>query len=206
MRISQVKTAFKIADVILNNKHEKNHIKFVYLQNLKDEKGNPLEQKSLRKRVGFVYLIVVNGEIIKIGGSQGKGGIKSTMNFYEGAMQGGPSIRSYGIHLLIKKELDEEKKVEFYVIVSDEIETEIKGLFGSERGKVVAFKEMEEKCNEDYKSIEGKYPEWHFQSRGRGAGYRWPEWVRDSYESYRQKNSKKKKTITTDEEENNEID
>ena len=83
------------------------------------------------------------------------------------------------------------QKVEFYVIVSDEIEAEIKGLFGSERGMVVAFKEMEEKCNEDYKSIEGKYPDWHFQSRGKGKGYRWPEWVRVSYEDYRKKNAKK---------------
>ena len=191
MKISQVKTCYKIADVVLNTEHAKNYIKFNFLENLKDEKGNPLEQSTLRKRIGFVYLIVVNGEIIKIGGSQGKGGIKSTMGFYQDAMQGGPSIRSYGIHLLIKKELDEKKKVEFYVIVSDEIETEIKGLFGSEKGMVVAFKEMEEKCNEDYKSIEGKYPEWHFQSRGRGKGYRWPEWVRVSYEDYRKKNAKK---------------
>ena len=113
------------------------------------------------------------------------------MNFYEGAMQGGPSIRSYGIHLLLKKELEEGKRVEFYVIVSEEIKAEIKGLFGSEKGNVVAFKEMEEKCNEDYKNVTNKYPEWHFQSRGRGKGYRWPEWIRDSYENYRAKNAKK---------------
>ncbi|MGA7896824.1 MAG: GIY-YIG nuclease family protein, partial [Candidatus Nanoarchaeia archaeon] len=94
MKISQVKTCYKIADVVLNTEHAQNHIKFNFLENLKDEDGNTLEQSTLRKRVGFVYLIVVNGEIIKIGGSQGKGGIKSTMNFYEGAMQGGPSIRS----------------------------------------------------------------------------------------------------------------
>lgn len=66
---------------------------------------------------------------------------------------------------------------------------------------------MEEKCNEDYKSIEGKYPEWHFQSKGRGAGYRWPEWVRISYEKYRQNYAKKKKVIKIYEsEEENDID
>ena len=73
------------------------------------------------------------------------------MNFYEGAMQGGTlSIRSYGIHLL-KKSSRKAKGLNFYVIVSEEIKAEIKGLFGSEKGNVVAFKEMEEKCNEDYK-------------------------------------------------------
>ncbi|MEK7200594.1 MAG: hypothetical protein AAB672_00480 [Patescibacteria group bacterium] len=191
MKIKEVKTCFKIADVILNKVHLKNHIKFNYLEKLVDENGKKLDKNILRKRVGFVYIIVIDKIIKKIGGSQGKGGIKSTMNFYEGAMQGGPSIRSYGIHLLLKKELEEGKRVEFYVIVSEEIKAEIKGLFGSEKGNVVAFKEMEEKCNEDYKNVTNKYPEWHFQSRGRGKGYRWPEWIRDSYENYRAKNAKK---------------
>lgn len=191
MNIKNVKTTFKIADVVLNKEHPKNHIKFNYPAEIKDEDGKKLDKNILKKRVGFVYLIVINGKIKKIGGSQGKGGIKSTMSFYEGAMQGGPSIRSYGIHLLIKKELDRGEKVEFYVIVSSGIKTEIKGLFGSERGTVVAFKEMEEKCNEDYKSVTKKYPEWHFQSRGRGKSYRWPEWIRRSYEKYRSKYAKK---------------
>jgi len=191
MNIKKVKTAFKITDVILNKKHPQNHIKFKYVENLVDENGKKLDQHILRKRFGFVYIVVVDGVIKKIGGSQGKGGIKSTMNFYEGAMQGGPSIRSYGIHLLIKKELDKGRRVEFYVIVSREVKTEIKGLFGRRIGSVVAFKEMEEECNEDYKNVTGKYPEWHFQSRGRGKGYRWPEWIRKSYESYRGKYAKK---------------
>lgn len=191
MKISQVKTAFKIADVVLNKIHPKNFIKFNYVENLTDEDGKKLDKDILKKRVGFVYVIVVNGEIKKLGGSQGKGGIKSTMNFYEGAMQGGPSIRSFGIHLLIKKELEEGRKVEFYVIISKEAESEIKGLFERHKEKIVAYKEMEERCNEDYKSIEGKYPEWHFQSRDKGKGYRWPKWVRDAYENYRQGNFKK---------------
>ena len=186
MNINQVKTAFKIADVVLNKIHPKNHIKFNYVENLKDEHGKKLNKNVLRTRVGFVYLIVVDGLIKKIGGSQDKGGIKSTRNFYEGTMQGGPSIRSYGIHLLIDIELKEGRKVEFYVIVSKEAETEIKGLFGRHKEKIVAFKEMEEKCNEDYKSVTGKYPVWHFQSRDKGKGHRWPEWIRKSYEKYRQ--------------------
>ena len=41
MKISQVKTAFKIADVVLNKKHPKNHIKFDYVKNLVDENESP---------------------------------------------------------------------------------------------------------------------------------------------------------------------
>lgn len=184
MNIKDVKTAFKIANVVLNRKHPKNHIKFNYLEEIKDEEGSKLDKTILKKRIGFVYLIIISGKIKKIGGSQGKGGIKSTMNFYEGAMQGGPSIRSYGIHLLIKKELEKGKRVDIYVIVSKEIKAEIKGLFKAHKGKVVAFKEMEERCNEDYKIRTGKYPDWHFQSRGKGKGYRWPLWIRKSYAKY----------------------
>lgn len=94
MNIKDVKTAFKIADVVLNKKHHKNHIRFNYVDNLVDEEGQKMDKSVLKKRAGFVYIIVANGLIKKIGGSQGKGGIKSTMGFYEGAMQGDPSIRS----------------------------------------------------------------------------------------------------------------
>ena len=184
MKINQVKTCFKIADVVLDKEHKKNYIKFKYVENLVDENGKKLDKSILTTRAGFVYIIVINGEIKKIGGSQGKGGPKSTMNFYEGAMQGGPSIRSYGIHLLIKKELEKGRKVEFYIIVSKGAEAEIKGLFGVHKEVIVAYKEMEERCNEDYKSVEGKYPEWHFQSRDKGPGYRWAKWIRNSYDKY----------------------
>ncbi len=194
MKIKDVKTAFKIADVVLDEEHPKNYIKFKYVENLVDENGKKLDKSVLTTRAGFVYIIVVNGEIKKLGGSQGKGGPKSTMNFYQGAMQGGPSIRSYGIHLLIKKELEKGKKVEFYIILSKEAKAEIKGLFEAHKENIVAYKEMEEKCNEDYKSVAGEYPEWHFQSRGKGKGYRWAKWIRRKYENYRAKyaNTKKK--------------
>ena len=45
-----------------------------------------------------VYLIVVNGVIKKIGGSQAEGGIKFTLAIYkDGGVAGRPSIRSFGI-------------------------------------------------------------------------------------------------------------
>ena len=52
---------------------------------------------------GHVYLIVSGDEIKKIGGTRAKGGIRATMSFYVKSKQGGPSIRSFGIQILIEK-------------------------------------------------------------------------------------------------------
>src|SRR3989344_3876076 len=115
MNIKEVKTAFKIADVVLDKQHKQNHIKIDYLSELTDEKGNKIGKNILRDDAGRVYIIAVDGVVKKIGGSQSKGGIKATLSFYQSAMQGGPSLRSYGIHLLIKKVLGKGKKVEIYL-------------------------------------------------------------------------------------------
>lgn len=67
-------------------------------KNLKDENGKALPQSILTSNVARVYLIVVDGEIKKIGGSQADGGIKSTLSIYrDGGVKGRPSIRSFGI-------------------------------------------------------------------------------------------------------------
>jgi hypothetical protein len=70
-------------------------------------------------------------------------------------MQGGPSLRSYGIHLLIKEALEEGSRVEIYLITSRGVKAPVKGLFSEERKNTNVFKEMENKCKEDYKKIEG---------------------------------------------------
>ncbi len=64
MHISEVKTAFKIADV----KYVKDSTKlnFNYLKDLKDENNQSLSQNILTQNVARVYLIVVNGEIKKL--------------------------------------------------------------------------------------------------------------------------------------------
>lgn len=65
MKISEVKTAFKIADVEFVEGSTR--LNFNYLKDLKDEKGNPLPQSILTQNVARVYLIVVNGEIKRLG-------------------------------------------------------------------------------------------------------------------------------------------
>lgn len=63
MKIEQVKTAFKIADVEFVNGSTK--LNFNYLKDLKDENGKALPRKILSENVARVYLIVVDGEIKK---------------------------------------------------------------------------------------------------------------------------------------------
>lgn len=165
MNIKEVKTAFKVADVVSDKKHQIRKIKFLYLDKIHDENGKEMNKDILKDNSGRIYLIVVNGIIKKIGGSQCKGGIKNTLAFYQGGMQGGPSIRTYGIHILISEELEKGNKVEIYMITSQKAKMKTRGLFDEEEIDVSAFKDMEDKCKKDYVKKEGAYPEWNFQER-----------------------------------------
>lgn len=177
MNIKDVKTAFKVADVVLDKKHKQNHIKINYLSEIIDEKGKKIEKSILQNNAGRVYIIAVDGIIKKIGGSQSKGGIKATLSFYQSAMQGGPSLRSYGIHLLITEALEKGRSVEIYMITSQSVRAAVKGLFSEERKNTNVFKEMENKCKEDYKKVEGDFPEWNYQERA----VPWPKKIHESY-------------------------
>ncbi len=180
MNIKDVKTAFKVADVVLDKEHGTNYIKMDFLSEIIDEKGKKLKRSTLKDNTGRVYIFVVDGVIKKIGGSQSKGGIKATLSPYQSAMQGRPGLNRYGIHLLIKEALKNDKSVEVYMIISQSVEAPVKGLFSEEKMKVNAFKEMENKCKEDYKSVEDDFPEWNYQERG----VPWPAYLQESHNKY----------------------
>jgi len=167
MHINQVKTAFKVAEVILDKEHKERKIKFIFLDKIKDENKKIIDKKILKEDTGRIYLLVSDGIIKKIGGSQCKGGIKTTMSFYQGGMQGGPSIRTFGIHLLLEEELKKGKKVEVYMINLTKQKAKVKGLFDEDLMDTTSFKESENKCKKDYKLKEGDYPPWNFQEKGK---------------------------------------
>ncbi len=157
MNISVVKTAIKIGEFKLRKKN--NSKNKIYLKYLKSIDKSILNDESAR-----AYLFVVNGIIKKIGGSEGKGGIKSTMSFYENSQTGSPGRPRFIIHLLIEKELKNNKKVEVYLIRSSPIKANVNGLFGlKEVTTTVTYKAIENACLEDYYSIEHKYPDWNLQ-------------------------------------------
>ena len=184
MNVDLVKTTIKVGDISLRNDEGDNKIKIEWV---KDIPNTLLTDES-----GRVYLIVVDGTIMKIGGSIAKNGIKGTWYGYCTALTGSPSIRSYGIHMLIKEELEKGKKVELYLILSEKVMAPVKGLFDSDIKEIgYDFKEMENKCKEDYRKIIGDYPPWNFQERNQA----WPIYIQEGCIELNKKtteNSKKK--------------
>ncbi|BDQ27165.1 FIG00710779: hypothetical protein [Helicobacter heilmannii] len=181
MHILQVKTAFKIADVELVPNNTK--LNFNYLKELQDENHNPLPQSLLTKNVARVYLIVVDGVIKKIGGSQAQGGIKSTLEIYrDGGVKGRPSIRSFGIWYFLYSTILSGKKIEFYMIYQDNFKAQVKGLLGLHEvpDASLSYKFLENACLLDYQKVMGDYPEWNIQEQGKD----WPSEAKDTQPNF----------------------
>lgn len=197
MLIKDVKTAFKIADVEYVEKATK--LTFNYLKNLVDEKGKKLEQSILSENIARVYLIVVDGVIKKIGGSQDKGGIKGTLNIYrDGGVNGRPSIRSFGIWYFLYSSILKGSKIEFYMIYQENFEKEIKGLFGIHKvhNAYISYKLIEECCLDDYKSKEnGNYPDWNVQEQGKD----YPDEIKNKHAELLKNAQEKEKKVTREE-------
>lgn len=193
MKINQVKTAFKIADVEYVEGSTK--LNFNYLKKLKNENGMPLPQKILSENVARVYLIVVNGEIKKIGGSQANGGIKKTLEIYrDGGVKGRPSIRSFGVWYFLYYTILEGAKIEFYMIYQENFEKEIKGLFGLKKvqNAYISYKLIEQCCVDDYLNAENrKYPEWNVQEQGMD----WPLKIKNEHATLQQSAQSREKKI-----------
>ena len=135
-------------------------------------------KETQKQENGRIYFIVVNGIIYKIGSSSCEGGIKTTFAFYEGGLGGSPSIRTFGIHLLIQKELDAGNLIQIYTLFIEPITIHISGI--SSTKEVTTYpdiKVLEDLCREDYKLICGKYPQWNFQENAE----KWPEEINQAY-------------------------
>jgi hypothetical protein len=184
LNISEVKTAQKVGTILLTNQKNKKWLT-KWCMNI---------DKVLKDKSGRVYLIVVDGKVYKIGGSVDKKGILGTIGWYENnAFTGGPSIRTHGIHNLIHQELVNGSNVEIYMIMSNKILAEVKGLFGVTQKMVsIDFKEMENMCKKDYIDKCGKYPKWNFQENGE----KWPVYLVESCNEVNVKSAtnRKKKT------------
>ena len=163
-------------------------------------KWNSEFSDKIKDNAGRIYLIVSRnpevdgvespGVIMKIGKSECRGGMKSTFSFYQSALTGSPSIRSFGIHHLIKDEMSKGNQVEIYGIWSKPVKVQVPGLFETEEMEVTpSIHCMEDKCRNDYKKIMGDYPPWNFQERGAP----WPEHILQLFkEQVAQRGSNKK--------------
>ena len=179
MHISNVKTATMVGKFALNDGPSKARLKLNY---------ENIDNKILKDDAGRVYLLVKDGEIMKIGGSVSKGGIKSTMSFYVSANTGRPSIRSFGINQLVHESIMSGAEVSVYMITSVQVFAPVKGLFGAETMSISAFKEMEEKCLRDYVASEGCYPAWNYQESGKP----WEQYIQEAHATILTKTAKRK--------------
>lgn len=178
MKIQNITTAINIGKFVLNTGTSKARLGVQY---------ENLPKQVLTDNAGRVYILCVDGEVMKIGGSVSKGGIKTTMSFYASANTGRPSIRSFGINQLIWERLCEGKQVSIHMITSEQVVAPVKGLFASEDINISAFKEMEEKCVSDFVAIEGKFPEWNYQE----AGKAWEQYIQEEHALILTKTAKK---------------
>ena len=185
MEIKEVKTAKKVGDFELRNDNNPNKIKINY-------NTGELSDEELKEDVPRVYLIVSDGKIKKIGGSASKGGIKATMSFYVNARSGSPGPVRFIIHELIRRELEEGKKVELYMITSPKVKSRVCGLFDCNKEiEVASFKEMEDRCKEDYYNKEGKYPDWNFQENNESYSKKYNDIYKEYLEYHENRTAKK---------------
>jgi len=166
MKIDQVPTAIRLGEVQLSDApYTGNKVvfwdartKFVWDESI---------TRTLRQRyLGWVYIIVVDGVIYKIGQSSAKNGIEGTLAFYMSAGFDDPGINRFAINWLIRDEMDKGHKVEFYGIYQEPVTVETKGLFSTGSYEMISAKGMEEQSISDYVSIEGSHPVWNYQESG----------------------------------------
>lgn len=179
MKISQVTTGKKVGTIIKRDDGSPDKIQVVWV--------NP-KDKMLRDNRGRVYILVVNGLIYKIGGSQSKGGIKNTIQSYVTCMKGSPSDRTFNIHKLMRQELDLNNSVEVYMITAEPVIAPIPGLFGITEGMTSPFKEMESQCVKDYFQSQGGYPKWNYQE----SGTQYPQELVEEFAQFKMMKTNKK--------------
>ena len=123
-----------------------------------------------RDKQGIIYYIVINDEIMKIGG--GQGGVYGTVAPYLNGNSRGMSLRTYGVWRAMKENIAEGKIVEFYVQFIRKDLYEVECL--EEKAKLQTtpdFYAVERHTVGEYLGKEGGYPPWNLQE----AGAKWPD-------------------------------
>ena len=180
MNIEYASNAKKVWSFCLRNDDHANKIGIDYV----------MDNEKLKDESWRVYLIVVDWIIKKIWGSQWKWWIKSTMSFYINSMTWSPWAPRFIIHLLIEKELLDQKKVDLYMLTSPKVIASVSGLNKIVDLEIAAFKEMEDLCKSEYYESEQRYPDWNFQENNSD----YPSELALKHTAYHQNRLKNKKS------------
>jgi hypothetical protein len=159
MQIDYITTMTKVGQLVRREGHDKK------LALIPDAN---ISKELLKDNRGRVYAIVVDGEIHKLGGSQAKGGIKSTFDAYCGGYAFGMSARTYAVWNYLTQKINQGKCVEIYCVWADVVTVPVPTMTGTEMQTIpVDFHAIEKNFVDEYVAKEGKYPELNMQESGR---------------------------------------
>lgn len=173
MKIECLSNPIRVCKLIINDNPEQTPLWNIVWD---EEISNDI----LRQENGRCYYIVVNSTIYKIGYSDCKGGIRSTISSYRSSGNSGrPSDRTHGIHILIAEELLKGNNVEIFFNYNDLISIDLKLMDGNSvsvdhsiSGKILELKNIDiYKTNNN-----NNYPIWNLQE----ANNPWPDHVQES--------------------------
>lgn len=161
----------KCANIVIHSGSAKRSLDIVW------EYHFPMKYRTLNE--GRIYFIIVKSKDIleldlnddlqyikKIGASGDKGGIKATLGFYIGGNTGSPSIRSFGINLLMYNELVSGNIIEIWVQFIENGKANLSVFDEVIDGEFPLDPRPFEKIFVDkFYEKEGKYPDWNFQEQ-----------------------------------------
>ena len=160
MNISSVTNAQRVGKIVLHSSHALKLALTLDPQML----GNP----KLRDNSGRVYFITIDGKIVKIGGSQCKGGIQGTIGAYLGGFAKGMSPRSYCGWNYIRQAIKAGHTIEFYFIMAPIITARIPTMNSIKTLQIpVDYHSIETDCVQEYLAHEKDYPYLNVQESGR---------------------------------------
>lgn len=158
MKITEVKNLLRVGQIVLNETGSGPALHLVV-----DPK---FTRDQLTDEAGRAYYLVVDGEIVKIGASQDKGGIRGTISAYRSGFGGRPSPRTYGICNFMFREVSKGKKVEFYVVFAPVVEVVLPTPTGTKVCTVpVEARYLEDLHVKHFVEKEGRFPVLNLQEQ-----------------------------------------
>ena len=159
MNISHITTMTRVGKIV---KHSTNDKKLMF------EYDSAMTRELRKDERGRVYALCVDGKIVKIGGSQAKGGIDGTYSAYFSGFAKGMSERTYCVWNFITQAITNEKLVEVYCVWADTVTVSVPTMTGKVQQTIaVDFHAIENNFVNEYISIEGEHPYLNMQESGR---------------------------------------
>jgi hypothetical protein len=180
MNIREAVHATRVGHYKLDTTKNKKNLSFIV--------DSVLSKKDYKKENTRIYYLVVNDEIVKIGGSSSRGGIKATLQFYTSGNTGSPSIRSYGINYLIHEAVESGAPVEVYCQWYESVKSRFQTISGEQEKLInLDHKAVESACLTEYLNTQKEFPKWNLQESNK----KWPDNIHESWARRRATRKKK---------------